>query len=197
MAKVLQIRRGNAAANDKFTGLSGEISFDTDNKTLRVHDGVKLGGYALARADGVTSGSDFDINSVPDEFWQAKFAQFAPSGGTGGGTGTSVTEMVSRAVAIRATTYIEYVLATDRAPISVRAELVCQTADCGYAAGDIVWAFGTGTYMSPQVNTFSDEDGLHLRLMIGSQDFWTPHKTTGVKTNVATASWKLQFRVYC
>ncbi len=43
MARVLQIRRGTTAQNDNFTGLSGELSFDTETKTLRVHDGTRLG----------------------------------------------------------------------------------------------------------------------------------------------------------
>ena len=80
MAKVLQIRRGTTAQNDNFTGMTGEITFDTDAKTLRVHDGQTLGGFALARADatsggGTTGGGDFDITDVPSEFWQQLFAQ--------------------------------------------------------------------------------------------------------------------------
>ena len=48
MTRILQIRRGSATQNDNFTGLAGEITMDTTNKTLRIHDGETLGGFALA-----------------------------------------------------------------------------------------------------------------------------------------------------
>ncbi|HEV7286781.1 MAG TPA: tail fiber protein [Kaistia sp.] len=47
----LQLRGGSAAENDAFTGGSREVTVDTTNKTMRVHDGVTAGGTALARAD--------------------------------------------------------------------------------------------------------------------------------------------------
>ena len=89
MSKIIQIRRGTTAQNDKFTGMPGEVTFDTDAKTLRVHDGVKLGGYILARADAITSGGttggnsggDFDITTVPDDFWTGLFERFAKTDG--------------------------------------------------------------------------------------------------------------------
>ena len=70
MTRVLQIRRGTTTQNNNFTGLAGELSFDTTAKNLRVHDGATLGGFALARADQITTGtgdttSDFDIETVP------------------------------------------------------------------------------------------------------------------------------------
>lgn len=47
MAKHLQMVRGTSAQNDTYTGLSGEITVDTTNKTIRVHDGSTAGGTAL------------------------------------------------------------------------------------------------------------------------------------------------------
>ena len=52
MATQVQYRRGSAAQNDAFTGALGEITVDTTNDTLRVHDGSTPGGFALA---GVTA----------------------------------------------------------------------------------------------------------------------------------------------
>ena len=53
MARQVQIRRGTAAENDAFTGAIGEITMDTTNKTLRVHDGTTVGGTSLARTDQI------------------------------------------------------------------------------------------------------------------------------------------------
>ena len=48
MAKQLQLRKGTATEHDNFTGANGEVTVDTTNKTLRVHDGSTVGGTILA-----------------------------------------------------------------------------------------------------------------------------------------------------
>tara|TARA_B100000003_G_scaffold204183_1_gene215759 strand:+ start:923 stop:5671 length:4749 start_codon:yes stop_codon:yes gene_type:complete len=48
MPTTLQFRRGTNAQNNSFTGAAGEITFDTTNKTLRVHDATTAGGTRLA-----------------------------------------------------------------------------------------------------------------------------------------------------
>jgi len=55
MPTQLQIRRGSSAENDAFTGASGELTFDTTNNRVRVHDGATQGGYELKTE---TSGGD-------------------------------------------------------------------------------------------------------------------------------------------
>ena len=44
MSTQVQYRRGSAAENDAFTGALGEITVDTTNSTLRIHNGVTAGG---------------------------------------------------------------------------------------------------------------------------------------------------------
>ncbi len=63
MSRQIQIRRGTATEHEKFTGAIGEITVDTTNKTLRVHDGETIGGTPLARADSVPdlSGADYVV----------------------------------------------------------------------------------------------------------------------------------------
>ena len=58
MSRQIQIRRGSATDHENFTGAVGEVTMDTTNKTLRVHDGTTAGGIPLARMS--------DIPSVPD-----------------------------------------------------------------------------------------------------------------------------------
>lgn len=55
MAKRLQLRRGTTTEHDTFTGALGEVTVDTDKKTVVVHDGVTVGGTPLARASEVPS----------------------------------------------------------------------------------------------------------------------------------------------
>lgn len=45
MAVQIQWRRGTAAENNAFTGALGEISVDTTNDSLRIHDGSTVGGF--------------------------------------------------------------------------------------------------------------------------------------------------------
>ena len=45
MAVQVQLRRGTSSQNDSFTGAAGEVTVDTTNQTLRVHDGSTAGGH--------------------------------------------------------------------------------------------------------------------------------------------------------
>lgn len=70
MATQVQFRRGTTAQNNSFTGAVGEISVDTDVKTLRIHDGSTAGGFSVARSDlsnvsnvGVLTATDFNSTS--------------------------------------------------------------------------------------------------------------------------------------
>lgn len=49
MSKRIQLRRGTSTEHNTFTGANGEVTVDTTNKTLRVHDGTTVGGTALAK----------------------------------------------------------------------------------------------------------------------------------------------------
>jgi hypothetical protein len=51
MPTQVQFRRGTTTQNNNFTGAAGEISVDTEVKTIRVHDGSTAGGIAVAKAD--------------------------------------------------------------------------------------------------------------------------------------------------
>ena len=47
MATQVQFRRGTTSQNNAFTGAIGEITYDTEVKTLRLHDGSSAGGGAI------------------------------------------------------------------------------------------------------------------------------------------------------
>ena len=55
MAIQVKFRRGSAGQHNSFTGANGEITVDTTNKTLRVHDGVTVGGTRLAKFSDLNS----------------------------------------------------------------------------------------------------------------------------------------------
>lgn len=45
----VQLRRGTDTEHSSFTGAEGEVTVDTTNDTLRVHDGLTAGGVRLAK----------------------------------------------------------------------------------------------------------------------------------------------------
>ena len=57
VTKVL-LKRGNTAQNNNYTGVSGELTIDTQLKTLRVHDGVTAGGNAITASGAIGSYSN-------------------------------------------------------------------------------------------------------------------------------------------
>lgn len=60
MATQTQLRRGTAAQNNSFTGAVGELSYDTENKSVRVHDGSTAGGIAVSTGNGDISAKTND-----------------------------------------------------------------------------------------------------------------------------------------
>ena len=58
MAIQVQVRRGNAADNNAFTGAQGELSFDTTNNKLRVHDGSTAGGHEVGSGGNIPTGTN-------------------------------------------------------------------------------------------------------------------------------------------
>ena len=63
-AYAIQFRRGTTTQHSSFTGLLGEVTVDTDKKTLVVHDGSTTGGYPLMRegASATSSTGSFSSN---------------------------------------------------------------------------------------------------------------------------------------
>lgn len=59
--KVIQFRGGTASEHEVFTGYDREITVDTTNHRLRVHDGETVGGHPLAKASEIpTKTSDIE-----------------------------------------------------------------------------------------------------------------------------------------
>lgn len=160
MAKILQIRRGTTAQNDNFTGMLGEITFDTQTNTLRVHDGVKLGGYPVSQTTGATSGDGtciaFDIESVSDEFWQSMLGRMMPN---------IIHTVDGIPMRFGSGSFAEYVFSDIPSnPVHAVPILVCINADAGYAVDDEVYAFGIGTHPVMTPNLYQDQYGFHVKL---------------------------------
>jgi hypothetical protein len=183
MTRVLQIRRGTSAQHENFVGLPGEITMDTDTKTIRLHDGETLGGTVIG-ANGI-----FDISTVPDDFWVDIITQHAPK--------------QFKIIETNPVTFTnnsagqDYIIGGNAVPQFIHTVLVCQNDEAGYTAGDQVWCWGIGNRANPSPTPMHNRDGLRIRMMIDSESFWVNHKDTGAKTPITDTNWRILYRVYC
>ena len=90
MAKQIQMRRGTASQHNSFTGAAGEITIDTTNNEIRVHDGSTAGGITVSgyvlnqdllngQSDGVGNigNADNGLNTVHAKSTSAQYADLA------------------------------------------------------------------------------------------------------------------------
>lgn len=62
MAARVRLRRGTSLQHQAFTGAEAEVTVDTTNWSLRVHDGSTAGGFELLK----TSLSNIDDGAILD-----------------------------------------------------------------------------------------------------------------------------------
>ena len=85
MSTQVQFRRGTTTQNNAFTGAIGEISVDTDLKTIRLHDGTTAGGGSVM-LNNVSAQTALNKTFSTGSVWQGTAV------GLGyGGTGSSLT----------------------------------------------------------------------------------------------------------
>lgn len=62
MAARVKLRRGTSIQHQNFTGAEAEITVDTTNWSVRVHDGSTAGGHELLKAslDNIENGAILD-----------------------------------------------------------------------------------------------------------------------------------------
>ena len=69
MAQQWQLRRGTTTQHNSFTGAVGEVTVDTTTHALKVHDGVKQGGYMVDTVVAYQLPTDAN-----DHTWYRKYA---------------------------------------------------------------------------------------------------------------------------
>lgn len=66
MSRQIQSRRGSSAEHETFTGAPGEITVDTTNNTLRIHDGQTPDGTPLAKQSEIPAVNFEGLLGRPD-----------------------------------------------------------------------------------------------------------------------------------
>ena len=64
MSTQVQIRRGTTAQHSSFTGAVAELTYDSDLKTVRVHDGSTAGGTRLTKTADLTTANVAELNNL-------------------------------------------------------------------------------------------------------------------------------------
>lgn len=80
------------------------------------------------------------------------------------------------------------------APSLIQPHIVCKVADAGYAIGDKVIVTGA-EHDSPSSIRF-DATNCYVRFTSSASCFFIAHKTTGVRTGITNASWRLVLKAY-
>jgi plastocyanin len=65
MTVKVVVRKGNSAINSAYAGEVGEITYDSDNKTIRIHDGTTLGGAKAVT--NIIAGNNVTVSNVLGE----------------------------------------------------------------------------------------------------------------------------------
>ena len=85
MSTQVQFRRGTTTQNNAFTGAQGELSVDTDLKTLRLHDGTTAGGGS-SMLNNISAQTALNKTFSTGSVWQGNAVALAY-----GGTGSALT----------------------------------------------------------------------------------------------------------
>jgi hypothetical protein len=85
MSTQVQFRRGTTTQNNAFTGAQGELSVDTDLKTIRLHDGTTAGGGSTM-LNNVSAQTALNKTFSTGSAWQGNAVALAY-----GGTGSALT----------------------------------------------------------------------------------------------------------
>ena len=67
VTKVLTLR-GNTIQNNRYTGLPGELTVDTEAKTIRIHDGVTPGGNTVQGGSSASSYANANVKVYLTQF---------------------------------------------------------------------------------------------------------------------------------
>lgn len=101
MATVLQLRRGNTASMQTFTGAVGEVVVNTDTDTIHIHDGSSAGGFALQKAQKTvrvdfganstftTTGTISDVYAIANSTYVTAVSMYASAASSNGSSTTS------------------------------------------------------------------------------------------------------------
>lgn len=148
MATQIQRRRGTTAQHSTFTGALGELTVDTDKKTVVVHDGITAGGFPLAT---LASPALTDTPTAPTATAGTNTTQLATTAfvttAVGGVTIADASETVAGKIEIA--TSAEAIAGTDTAraitPAGLRSGLNASGSAPVYACRAWVNFNGTGT----------------------------------------------------
>ena len=97
MALQIKLRSGTETEHNTFTGALCEVTVDTTNKTLRVHDGITVGGTRLA----TLAGGLVPVSQLPEATTTVKGAVILNNTLTSTSTTTALTASQGKVLADR------------------------------------------------------------------------------------------------
>ena len=183
MAKRLQLRRGTTTENNAFKGALGELTYDTEKKQLRVHDGITVGGKIVDDPTrDVTSQVSAATNTVAGK---AKIATTAIAQ-----AGVNDTDFIT-AKKLR-----DALNAAGDAPISACRARVVFGATANILNSDNILSItknGTGDFTVKFINAMPDANYAVVATALGTARCIALHETSSNPTLKTTT----EFRICC
>ena len=182
MSKRIQLRRGTTAQTNAFTGAVGEVTVDTNKKTVVVHDGTTAGGTVLAKVSEVPSLVPQATEAVVGK---AKIATTAIAQ-----AGTNDTDFLT-AKKLR-----DALNASGSAPISACRARVVFVADANILNSDNILSVtknGTGDFTVKFIKAMPDANYAVVATAQGSARCVALHETSSNPTLKTTT----EFRILC
>lgn len=157
MSRQIQIRRGTAAEHETFTGADGEVTVDTTNYTLRVHDGTTPGGHTIGGGTSLPENIDYvtEWQTPTAENNYTWYRKYASGWVEQGGRATTV---AGRGLQVLLPVPMEpnqfFITNSSRQPIDNWAATPCvsKSADGTYIQIAIVPNSGTGQWVSGTID---------------------------------------------
>lgn len=166
------------------------------DKTVLVADGAGSGSW--------TAHSSFDDPNIhePKDISTANLGEVYVADGSSGGAWSSVTAIliekftpVDQVITAAGQLVISHGLAT--APIIVISQLICQVAELNYSIGDVVQiGYDQDSTTNRGISVTVDSSDLTIRYGSSAASFTLIDKTTGARSGITNASWKLRITAY-
>jgi hypothetical protein len=168
---------------------NGEFGYDSTNHKYMVR--VNGSNQFLIHDGNVTA------NALPSQ--TSNSGKFLTTNGTVASWGAVIFTLsyVSSDQTITAAGSLTLAHSLGVAPKIVAVELVCQTGEQGYSAGDVI-AYHTkaGATTNRDLIIVPDSTNLNIRFGSAANTFSVIHKTTGVDADLTNGNWKVRFKAY-
>jgi len=162
MATQIQFRRGTGSQHVGFTGATAEVTVNTTNKSLHVHDGTTAGGFELARTDLANTTLSGDATSSGTTLTLATVNSDVGTFGDGGSIPSITVNAKGLITGVSTAAIVSGITVTDDTTTNATRYVTFTSATSGSISGEdvsstkLTYNPSTGTLTATDINSSSD-----------------------------------------